>query len=74
MDVDDLLAVGDCGDVVAADPYGDVYGRLIALVEESLDTYFEWGLGYSPTADRGAGWLRPMLEAYELADKEDQQA
>ncbi|WFN93458.1 hypothetical protein [Gordonia sihwensis] len=71
---DDLLMVGDCGDVVAADPYDDVSEKLFALVEESLDTYFGWMLGYSPSSDRGAGWLRPLLEAYERADREDSQA
>ncbi|WP_411815754.1 hypothetical protein [Gordonia sp. SND2] len=52
----------------------DVSEKLFALVEESLDTYFGWMLGYSPSSDRGAGWLRPLLEAYERADREDSQA
>ncbi|GAC59327.1 hypothetical protein [Gordonia sihwensis] len=67
---DDPLMVGDCGDVVAADPYADICDRVTAYVEEMLDAYFVAVLGHSPTAIRGDGWLRPLLGSYELADRQ----
>lgn len=38
---DDPLMVGDCGDVVAADPYADVIEQVIALASSIAEEMLE---------------------------------